>query len=228
MTKDQFAKTLDMTLLKPEADRDAIVRLCESAAALKPASVCIYPIWIRAAARVLEGSGVPVCTVIGFPTGCSVRPVKAQEVKAAVLAGATEIDMVMNLGAAKSGDWGEVERELKDLVDTARVAGLEKGAAPIVTKVIIECCFLTDEEKARAAGIVRDVAADFVKTSTGFGSGGATVEDVQLLRQTVGPDMGVKAAGGIRTIEQAMAMLSAGATRLGTSNAEGMLQAFQG
>lgn len=226
MTKEQFAKTLDMTLLKPEATRQDILRLCDQARVLQPASVCIYPIWVKTALKALAGSGVPVCTVAGFPTGCSTRPVKAQEIKAAVTAGATEIDMVVNLGALKTGDWGEVERELRDLLETARVTGMEQNAGPIVTKVIIECAVLTDEEKVRAATLVRDLAADFVKTSTGFGPGGATVDDVRLLRETVGPDMGVKAAGGIRTLEQAMAMLEAGATRIGASAAQAMLDAM--
>ena len=134
--------------------------------------------------------------------------------------------MVMNLGAAKTGDWEIVRKELAKLIDAARVEGLRQNKPRIITKVIIECSALTDDEKVQASSIVRDVAADFVKTSTGFGSGGATVEDVRLLRQTVGPDMGVKAAGGIRTIEQAKAMLEAGATRLGTSAAKELIAAF--
>jgi deoxyribose-phosphate aldolase len=226
MTKDEFAKTLDMTLLKPDAGRDAIVRLCEEARTLLPASVCIYPIWIKTAVKVLAGSGVPVCTVIGFPTGCSVNPAKALEITNAVEAGAEEVDIVMNLGAAKTGDWEIVRKELAKLIETARVEGLRHGKPHIITKVIIECSALTDDEKAQAASIVKDVAADFVKTSTGFGSGGATLDDVRLLRETVGPEMGVKAAGGIKLIEQALAMLDAGATRLGTSAAGELLASF--
>lgn len=226
MTKEEFAKTLDMTLLKPEATRDAIVHLCEEARQLRPASVCIYPIWIKTAVKVLAGSGVSVCTVIGFPTGCSVNSAKTLEIANAVEAGAEEVDIVINLGAAKTGDWEIVRKELVKLIETARVEGLRHNKPRIITKVIIECSALTDDEKVQASSIVRDVAADFVKTSTGFGSGGATVEDVRLLRQTVGPDMGVKAAGGIRTIEQAKAMLEAGATRLGTSAAKELIAAF--
>lgn len=218
MTREQFAKHFDMTDLKPSATRDDILRLCDEARGIGPAAVCVYPIWVRTAVKALEGSGVRVCTVAGFPTGCSIRPVKAQEVKAAVAAGATEVDMVLNIGALKTGDWGAVEKELRDLIETARVAGLEAGVGHVVTKVIIECCYLTDEEKVQAARMVQDLAADFVKTSTGFASGGATVEDVRLLRETVGAEMGVKAAGGIRTVEDALAMIEAGATRLGSSN----------
>jgi deoxyribose-phosphate aldolase len=226
MTKEQFAKTLDMTLLKPDASREAMVKLCEQARELQPASVCIFPIWIKTAVRTLAGSGVPVCTVIGFPTGCSMNTAKALEIANAIEAGAEEVDIVMNLGAAKTGDWDVVRKELAKLIETARVEGLRHEKPHIITKVIIECSALTDGEKAQAAAIVKDVAADFVKTSTGFGAGGATVDDVRLLRQTVGPEMGVKAAGGIRTIEQARAMLEAGATRLGTSAAKELLEAF--
>lgn len=226
MTKEQFAKYLDMTLLKPEASRDDIVRFCEQARAVQPASVCLFPIWIKTARKVLEGSGVPVGTVAGFPTGCSTRPVKMQEVKAAILAGAEEVDFVVNLGALKSGDWDEVEREMRDLLETARVTAMETGVS-VKTKVIIECCLLTDEEKVHAAQLCRDLAADYVKTSTGFSRSGATVEDVRLLRETVGPNMGVKAAGGIRDAAAALAMIEAGATRIGTSAAAEMVAGFE-
>lgn len=226
MTKDQFAKYLDMTLLKPEATRDDIVRFCEQAGEVQPASVCLFPIWVKTALKVLSGSGVPVGTVAGFPTGCSIRPVKMQEIKAAVTAGAAEVDFVVNLGALKSGDWDEVEREMRDLLETARVTAMEAGTTA-VTKVIIECCLLTDEEKVQAARLCRDLAADYVKTSTGFSKGGATVEDVRLLRETVGPHMGVKAAGGIRDAATAMAMIEAGATRIGTSAAAELVAGFE-
>lgn len=223
MTHKQFAKYFDMTNLHPAATRDEIVALCDAARRLLPAAVCVYPIWIKTAVKALEGSGVAVCTVAGFPTGCSTRPIKAQEVRAAVGAGATEVDMVLNLGALKTGDWGAVEKELRDLLETARVAGLEAGVGHVVTKVILECAYLTRDEKVRAAQMTRDLAADFVKTSTGFGPGGATVEDVRLLREAVGATTGVKAAGGIRTVEDAMAMIEAGATRIGASNAAEIL-----
>jgi deoxyribose-phosphate aldolase len=228
MTKEQFAKYFDMTNLKPAATRDDILRLCDEAARIQPASICIYPIWVKTAVKALAGSGVKVCTVAGFPTGCSIRPVKAQEIKSAVAAGAAEVDMVLNIGALKTGDWGAVEKELRDLIETARVAGLEAGIGHVVTKVIIECCFLTDEEKTQAATLVHDLAADFVKTSTGFGTGGATVEDVRLLRETVGPEMGVKAAGGIRTTADALAMIEAGATRIGASSTAEILAGYEG
>jgi deoxyribose-phosphate aldolase len=156
------------------------------------------------------------------------RPVKAQEIRAAIASGARDIDMVINLGALKSGDWDTVERELRDLLETARVSGLERGPAPVTTKVILECCYLTDEEKARGAKLVHDLAADFVKTSTGFGPGGATVDDVRLLRAAVGPSTGVKAAGGIRDLKTALAMLEAGATRIGSSHAAEILSELAG
>ncbi|NMC81917.1 MAG: deoxyribose-phosphate aldolase [Armatimonadetes bacterium] len=223
MTQRELAATLDMTLLKPSAAKTDIVSLCERAVLLKPAAVCVFPIWVKTAARVVAGSGVAVCTVAGFPTGCSVRGSKMHEVRAAIAGGATEVDMVLNLGALKTGDWGEVQRELSDLLETARVTAMEVER-PVVTKVILECCYLTDDEKVRAADLCQALGANFVKTSTGFGTGGATLEDVRLLRKTVGPEMGVKAAGGIRTLEDALAMLEAGATRIGTSAAETILE----
>lgn len=223
MTTDQLAKLLDMTLLAPPATRDDVLRLCDAALRWKPASVCVQPIWVRTAVKALEGSGIPVGTVAGFPTGCTMRPVKAQEIRAAVTSGAAEMDMVVNLGALKSGDWTAVEKELRDLLETARVSGLESGPSPVVTKVILECCYLTDEEKRQGAKLVHDLAADFVKTSTGFGPGGATLDDVRLLRDAVGPATGVKAAGGIRDLATALAMIEAGATRLGSSHAEAIL-----
>jgi deoxyribose-phosphate aldolase len=228
MTTEQLAKTLDMTLLTPPATRDDVLRLCDSALRWKPASVCVQPIWVQTVVRALEGSGIPVGTVAGFPTGCTMRPVKAQEIRAAIASGAREMDMVVNLGALKSGDWDTVEKEMRDLLETARVSGLERGPAPVTTKVILECCYLTDEEKARGAKLVHDLAADFVKTSTGFAPGGATVDDVRLLRAAVGPSTGVKAAGGIRDLKTALAMLEAGATRIGSSQAAEILAELEG
>jgi len=228
MTPEQLAQTIDMTLLAPPATRDDVLRLCDAALQWKPASVCVQPIWVRTAVKALEGSGVPVGTVAGFPTGCTMRPVKTQEIRAAVASGATEIDMVVNLGALKSGDWTAVEKELRDLLETARVSGLENGPSPIVTKVILECCYLTDDEKRQGAQMVHDLAADFVKTSTGFAPGGATLEDVRLLREAVGPATGVKAAGGIRDLKTALAMLDAGASRIGTSHAVEILTELAG
>lgn len=227
MTLEPFVKRFDMTNLKPAATRDDILRLCDEARRIGPATVCVFPIWVKTAVKALDGSGVKVCTVAGFPTGASIRPVKAQEVKAGVAAGAAEVDMVLNIGALKTGDWGAVEKELRDLIETARVAGLEAGLGHVVTKIIIECCYLTDEEKTRAARLTHDLAADFVKTSTGFASGGATVDDVRQLREAVGPETGVKAAGGIRTVEDALAMLEAGATRIGSSNTAEIVAAYR-
>lgn len=227
MTTHQLAKLLDMSLLAPPATREDILRLCDTARRWNPTAVFVQPIWVRTAAKALEGSGIPVGTVAGFPTGCTMRPVKAQEIRAAVASGASEIDMVINIGALKSGDWNTVEKELRDLLETARVSGLEHGPTPIVTKVILECCYLTPEEKERAGRLVSDLAADFAKTSTGFAPGGATVDDVRLLCAAVGPGTGVKAAGGIHDLDTALALLDAGATRLGTSHAEAILAALE-
>jgi deoxyribose-phosphate aldolase len=224
MTTEQLAKTLDMTLLKPSATRDDILRLCDQARRWNPASVCVQPIWIQTAARALDGSGIAVGSVAGFPTGCTMRPIKAQEIRAAIASGAREIDMVVNLGALKSGDWPTVEKELHDLLETARVSGLENGPATVVTKVILECCYLTEDEKTRGATLVHDLGADFVKTSTGFGPSGATPEDVRLLRAAAGATTGVKAAGGIPDLATALVMLEAGATRIGSSRAVQILE----
>ncbi|HEU4597700.1 MAG TPA: deoxyribose-phosphate aldolase [Pyrinomonadaceae bacterium] len=205
-----WAGFVDHTLLKPEATEDDIRKLCEEAARYKFASVCVNPSWVRAASCHLRGSGVPVCTVIGFPLGANVADVKAYEARRAILDGAREVDMVLNVGALKSGDDCAAEQDIRSVVEAAHEFG-------VLVKVIIETALLTDEEKVRACLAAKRAGADFVKTSTGFAKGGATVADVALMRQTVGAEMGVKASGGVKGITDARAMLEAGATRIGAS-----------
>jgi deoxyribose-phosphate aldolase len=205
-----LARYIDHTLLGPDATADDIDRLCVEAEQYRFASVCINPTWVRRAADDLRGRGVPVCTVIGFPLGATTTEVKATEARKALRDGAREVDMVINVGALKSGDHELVLNDIAKVVDAAHEVG---G----VCKVILETALLTDEEKVIASSLAKRAKADFVKTSTGFGPGGATVYDVALMRETVGPDMGVKASGGVRTAHDAEDMIAAGATRIGAS-----------
>jgi deoxyribose-phosphate aldolase len=205
-----LARYIDHTLLGPDATADDIDRLCVEAEQYRFASVCINPTWVRRAANNLRGTGVPVCTVIGFPLGATTTEVKATEARKALRDGAREVDMVINVGALKSGDHELVLNDIAKVVDAAHEVG---G----VCKVILETALLTDEEKVIASSLAKRAKADFVKTSTGFGPGGATVYDVALMRETVGPDMGVKASGGVRTAHDAEDMIAAGATRIGAS-----------
>ena len=209
-TARDWAGMIDHTLLKPEATDEDIRKLCQEAAQHRFASVCVNPAWVRAAACNLQGTGVPVCTVVGFPLGATLPDVKAYETRRAILEGAREIDMVVNIGALKSGDDCLVEFDIRQVAEAAHEYG-------VLLKVIIEAALLTDEEKVRACLAAKRAGADFVKTSTGFAKGGATVADVALMRQTVGPEMGVKAAGGVKGLDDARAMLEAGATRIGAS-----------
>lgn len=217
LTREELASYIDHTLLKPEASREQIRAVCEEAKQYHFASVCVNPCWVPLIAEELKGSGVSVCCVIGFPLGASLSSVKAFEAREAVAAGAQEIDMVVNIGAVKSGGW-ELVREDIAAVNAA------KGTAKL--KVIIETCLLTDEEKVRVCQIAKEAGADFVKTSTGFSTGGATVHDVELMRKTVGPEMGVKASGGVRTLADALAMIEAGASRLGASAGVKIIEAL--
>ena len=217
LTREELASYIDHTLLKPEASREQIRAVCNEAKQYHFASVCVNSCWVPLIAEELKGSGVSVCCVIGFPLGASLSSVKAFEAREAVAAGAQEIDMVVNIGAVKSGDW-ELVREDIAAVNAA------KGTAKL--KVIIETCLLTDEEKVRVCQIAKEVGADFVKTSTGFSTGGATVHDVELMRKTVGPEMGVKASGGVRTLADALAMIEAGASRLGASAGVKIIEAL--
>ena len=205
-----MAKYIDHTYLKPEATTADIRRICDEAKKYHTASVCVNPSYIQYVAQQLEGSGVTPCCVIAFPLGACTPEAKAFEAADAATKGAREIDMVINIGAGKSGDWMLVKRDIEGVVNAV------KGRAQV--KVIIECCLLTDEEKVKACTVAKLAGAHFVKTSTGFSTGGATVEDVRLLRETVGPEMGVKASGGVRTYDDAVAMLKAGANRLGCSS----------
>jgi deoxyribose-phosphate aldolase len=205
-----WASLIDHTLLKPEASESDIKRLCDEAAQYGFAAVCVNPTWVRAAACHLRGTGVAVCTVIGFPLGATLPDVKAYETRRTIFDGAREVDMVINIGALKSGDDCAVEYDIRSVVEAAHESG-------VLCKVIIETALLSDEEKVRACLAAKRAGADFVKTSTGFSKGGATVADVALMRRTVGAQMGVKAAGGVRGLDDARKMIAAGATRIGAS-----------
>ncbi|MEZ0118587.1 UNVERIFIED_ORG: deoxyribose-phosphate aldolase [Heyndrickxia coagulans] len=204
-----LAAYIDHTLLKPEATEKDILKLTAEAAQYHFASVCIHPYWVKLAAKELAGTDVKVCTVIGFPLGATTAETKAFETKKAIEDGADEIDMVINIGALKSGDTEAVEADIRAVVEAAQGK---------LVKVIIETCLLTNEEKELACRLAVKAGAHFVKTSTGFSTGGATIEDVKLMRQTVGDKAGVKASGGIHTKAEAEAMIEAGATRIGASS----------
>src|SRR3977135_3034938 len=205
-----WASLIDHTLLKPEATDEDIKQLCAEAAKYHFASVCVNPTWVRVAACALQGSGVPVCTVIGFPLGATLPDVKAYEARRAILDGAREVDMVINVGALKSGDDCLVEYDIHSVVEAAH-------EYDVTTKVIIETALLTDDEKVRACLAAKKAGADFVKTSTGFAKGGATVADIALMRRTVGSELGVKASGGVKGLDDARKLVEAGATRIGAS-----------
>lgn len=225
-TKEQFSKLIDYTLLRPTATRDDIIAFCEEAKEHHFAAAVVLPYWVPLAARQLEGSDVKVCTPIGFPHGTNTRATKVYEARNAVANGAEELDAVINVGALKSGDLDYVRRELADIIGSAKLSGMTQDAKRTLVKVIIETPYLTQEEKVTASEICRDAGADFIKTSTGTAPNGATVEDIQLIRSVIGPTIGVKAAGGIRTVEHAMDLLDAGANRLGTSTGIAILQAY--
>lgn len=205
-----IAKYIDHTLLKADATQDQIAQLCYEARTHHFASVCVNPANVRLCAQLLKGSDVKVCTVVGFPLGATAAPVKAYEAQTAIRDGATEIDMVINVGALKSHDYRAVSEDIAGVVATTH-------AHNALVKVILETALLTDEEKVIASQLSKAAGADFVKTSTGFGPGGATAEDVALMRRVVGPDLGVKASGGVRNYADTQAMIAAGATRIGAS-----------
>lgn len=204
-----YASMIDHTLLKAETTKNQIEKLCEEAKKYEFASVCVNPTWVHYSAQLLSGTNVKVCTVIGFPLGATTSEVKAFETKNAIENGAQEIDMVINIGALKDGNYNLVRDDIKAVVEAANGT---------LVKVIIESCLLTDEEKVKACELSVEAGADFVKTSTGFSTGGATVEDVALMRKTVGPEIGVKASGGVRSLEDMQKMIEAGATRIGASS----------
>ncbi|WP_342525389.1 deoxyribose-phosphate aldolase [Chryseomicrobium sp. FSL W7-1435] len=208
--KKSTASYIDHTLLKPEATQSQVEVLCQEAAKYEFASVCVNPTWVAFAAEQLKDSPVKVCTVIGFPLGASTSDTKSFETKDAIAKGATEIDMVLNVGALKSGLNEEVQKDIEAVVEAA------KGKA--IVKVILETCLLTKDEIVLASQLSKNAGADFVKTSTGFSTGGATAEDVALMKKTVGDDLEVKASGGVRSIEDFNAMVEAGATRIGASS----------
>jgi deoxyribose-phosphate aldolase len=216
-----LAKYIDHTLLKPEATAEQIDQLCAEAREYNFASVCINPTWVKRAAANLRGTRVVTCTVIGFPLGANTTAIKAMEARRALREGAREIDMVLNVGALKSGEYEQVREDVAQVAEAAHeVGGL--------CKVILETALLTDEEKVVASSLAKDAKADFVKTSTGFGSAGATVYDVALMRETVGPEMGVKASGGVRTLEDVEDMIAAGASRIGASAGVQIVSGDQG
>ena len=206
----EVAALIDHTLLRPDATRADVDTLCREAAEFGFATVCVNPTWVSRCASRLAGTGVGVCSVVGFPLGASTSDVKAYETRCAIGDGAREIDMVINIGALKSGDLALVERDIEAVTGACRAAGA-------TSKVIIEAALLTDAEKVTACTLAKAAGADFVKTSTGFGPGGATVGDVALMRRTVGDDLGIKAAGGVKDLESLQAMVAAGATRVGAS-----------
>lgn len=208
-------KYIDHTLLKADASQEQIETLIEEAKKYDFASVCVNPTWVNFAAQALKGTDVKVCTVIGFPLGANTPELKAFETSDAIQNGANEIDMVINIGALKSRNFDLVERDIRAVVEAA------KGT---LVKVIIETCLLTDDEKVKACQLAQKAGADFVKTSTGFSTGGATVADVALMRKTVGPDLGVKASGGARSYEDALAFIKAGATRIGASSGVAIME----
>lgn len=215
MDKKEMAKYLDDTLLKADATPEQIVKICEEAKTYGCASVCVNSSYVPLVAKELFGSEVKTCCVIGFPLGACTSESKAAETADSIEKGANEVDMVIQIGRAKAGEWDYVKSDIEAVVKAA--------AGKAIVKVIIETCLLTDEEKIKACQIAKEAGADFVKTSTGFSTGGATVEDIRLMRETVGKDMGVKASGGVRDFEKAQAMIDAGATRIGTSSAAGIL-----
>ncbi|HSO57484.1 MAG TPA: deoxyribose-phosphate aldolase [Paenisporosarcina sp.] len=211
-----IASMIDHTLLKQDATKEQVEKICAEAKEYTFASVCVNPTWVKISAELLTGTPVKVCTVIGFPLGASTPETKAFETTDAINNGASEIDMVLNVGALKSEDLDLVRRDIEAVVNSA------KGKA--IVKVILETCLLTKDEIKVASQLSKDAGADFVKTSTGFSSGGATFEDVALMREVVGPDLGVKASGGVRSLEDVQKMIEAGATRIGASSGVQIMQ----
>jgi len=218
ITREELAKLIDSTLVKAVATKSEIEKLCHEAIQYGFRCAVVNPVYVKFAAKLLEGSNVKVCSTVGFPFGVSLSEIKALEAVKAVEDGAEELDMVINLSALKSSDYEFVKRDMTAVVDVKRLS------KEIIVKVIIETAYLTRDEKVIACKLAKEAGADFVKTSTGLFGGGATVEDVRLMRQTVGKNMGVKAAGGIRTYADAVAMIEAGANRIGTSTAAAIIK----
>ena len=215
------ASLIDHTLLKADATREEIEKLCQEAREFGFATVCVNPYWVSLSARLLRSSATGVCTVVGFPLGANTTDIKQQEARRVIYDGASEVDMVINVGALKSGDLTVVERDIAAVVAACKDCG-------VLSKVIIEAALLTDEEKISACALSKAAGADYVKTSTGFGPGGATVADVELMRRVVGPEIGVKAAGGVRDYEALKNLVSAGASRVGASAGVKIVQEAKG
>ena len=220
MNREELAKFIDHTNLKAYASRDDIKKLCDEAKEYGFYAVCVNPYRVKDAAEFLKGTDIKIASVVGFPLGATFTETKVQEAIMAIRDGAREIDMVMNIGAMKDGNYNLVENDIREVVEAAH----EMNAK---VKVIIETCYLTDEEKRKVCEIAKKAGADFVKTSTGFGSAGARVEDVKLMRETVGEEMGVKAAGGIHNANEAIAMIEAGATRIGASRSVQIMESLK-
>ncbi|MET3140655.1 UNVERIFIED_ORG: deoxyribose-phosphate aldolase [Arthrobacter sp. UYEF10] len=216
-----IASFIDHTLLKPEASEAEILEVCAEAAEYHFKSVCVNPLWVKTVKTALKGSGVLTCSVIGFPMGATPSDVKAFEARGAVLDGADEIDMVINIAAARAGDKGALVDDISAVAETVHAGGA-------ILKVIIETALLSDDQKVLACQASVEAGADFVKTSTGFNGGGATAEDIALMRRTVGPDLGVKASGGVRSLAGAQVMIAAGATRIGASSGIAIVKGEQG
>ena len=225
-SKEQFAKIMDSALLKPTATRDDILRYCEDAKKYHFAAVVTFPFWVPLVSRQLADTDVKSATVIGFPFGANGRVSKVFEACTAVANGAEELDVVINITAVKSGEMGVVQREIAEVIENSRMSGMTENAHRTLIKIILETAYLTDAEKVAVCEFARDAGADYIKTSTGTATTGATIEDIRLIRSVVGPNIGVKAAGGIRTAEQAVAMLDAGASRIGTSNAVQIVDSY--
>ncbi len=220
MERQELAKYIDHTNLKAFATRDDIKKLCDEAKKYGFYAVCVNPYRVKDAREFLRNTDIKVASVVGFPLGATFTETKVQEALMAVHNGADEIDMVMNIGAMKDGDYDTVERDIREVVEAVYPMGVK-------VKVIIETCYLTDEEKRKACELAKSAGADFVKTSTGFGSAGARVEDVRLMRSVVGSDMGVKAAGGIHSAREAVAMIEAGASRIGASRSVDIIETLE-
>ncbi|TQJ35851.1 deoxyribose-phosphate aldolase [Arthrobacter sp. SLBN-122] len=216
-----IASYIDHTLLKPEASEADVLKVCAEAAEYRFKSVCVNPIWVKTVTTALKGTGVLTCSVVGFPLGATPTDVKSFEARGAVLDGADEVDMVINIASARAGDKGALTDDITAVAETVHAGGA-------ILKVIIETVLLTDEQKVLACQAAVEAGADFVKTSTGFNGGGATAEDVALMRRTVGPGLGVKASGGVRSLADAQAMIAAGATRIGASSGIAIVKGEQG
>jgi deoxyribose-phosphate aldolase len=222
-----LAKLIDHSLLRPDATEDDVIRACEQAREYHFACMMVLPYWCQLAERRLRGSDVKVGTVVGYPLGATPTAVKVYEAKNALGHGAMELDFVVNLGILKAPDAGLVQRDIEDVVTVAKLSGLTHDGEDVIVKVIVEVGLTSREEQTRVCKIAKGVRADFIKTCTGLGPRGVTVQDVKFLRQTLGRDLGVKAAGGIRTLEQASALINAGANRLGTSTGVSIVDAYE-